>query len=89
MSTSTLRLAVGPNPAAGHARATVSLDAPAAVRVEVVDLQGRTVRVLADGTLPAGDTALPFDTAGLAAGLYLVRLRTPRDARTVSLTVVR
>ena len=84
-----LRLSVGPNPTAGHARVAVSLDGPAAVRVEVVDLQGRTVRVLADGTLPAGDTALPLDTAGLAAGLYLVRLRTPRDARTVSLTVVR
>lgn len=84
-----LRLSVSPNPAHSRARVSVSLDAADTAVVELVDLQGRTVRVLADQPLPAGESAIDVDTAGLAAGLYLVRLRTPRAARTVSLTVVR
>ncbi|WP_412069387.1 DUF1501 domain-containing protein [Rubrivirga sp. IMCC43871] len=84
-----LRLAVSPNPVMGTANVDVRLDAPAQATVEVVDLAGRTVRVLRDAPLAAGEHAMPFDTAGLAAGLYLVRLRTPRAARTVSVTVVR
>ncbi|WP_420455910.1 DUF1501 domain-containing protein [Rubrivirga sp.] len=84
-----LRLSVAPNPVAGRARIAVTLDAPALATVEVADVGGRTVRVLHDRALAAGDHAIAFDSAGLAAGLYLVRLRTPGASRTVTVTVVR
>ncbi|MEM0961034.1 MAG: DUF1501 domain-containing protein [Bacteroidota bacterium] len=84
-----LRLAVAPNPIASRGRVTVSLDAPTPATVEVLDLQGRVVRLLADGALPAGDTALPFEAADLASGVYLVRVRTARTAHTATVTVVR
>ncbi|MGB3542934.1 DUF1501 domain-containing protein [Rubrivirga sp.] len=84
-----LRLSVAPNPVVSRARVEVALDEPALVTLEVVDLQGRTVRVLADRALPAGVADVDLEVDGLAAGLYLVRLRTPRASRTVTITVVR
>ena len=85
-----LRLgAPAPNPAVGRAVVPFALAAPGPVTAELVDVQGRVVRVLLDAERPAGEGALAVDTRGLAAGLYLVRLRTPRAARTVPLTVAR
>ena len=85
-----LRLgAPAPNPVARRAHIPFHLPAPAHVRAEVVDVRGRVVRVLADEDRPAGSGELALDASGLAAGVYLVRLRTPSDARTVTLTVVR
>ncbi len=84
-----LRLSVAPNPVVSRARVEVTLDEPALATLEVVDLQGRVVRVLTDRAVPAGVLEVDLDTAGLATGLYLVRLRTPRASRTVTITVVR
>jgi len=70
-----LRLAVpAPNPAAGAA--TVRFEVPAAgpVRLTLLDAVGRVVAVLADGARAAGAHTVRVDTAGLAAGLYVVRL---------------
>jgi hypothetical protein len=52
------------------------------VRLEVFDPMGRRVRVLSDGSLPAGETRVIWDgrDAGgrpVAAGVYLYRLETP------------
>jgi len=78
-----------PNPVVGRAAVPFTLDAAGPVVAELVDLQGRTVRVLLDAERPAGAGTLAVDARGLAAGLYLVRLRTSRTSRTVPLTVVR
>lgn len=45
------------------------------VRLEVFDLTGRRVALLADGYRPAGAHATRFDATGLASGVYLYRLR--------------
>lgn len=70
---STLALGVAPNPVAG--RATVNLEATRAadVRVEVLDVLGRTVRVLHDGPVPAGASTVGLEASGLAPGPYVVR----------------
>jgi len=51
------------------------------VRLAVVDVSGRVVTTLVDGTQPAGTYQVAWDgTDGsrrLAAGLYLVRLTAP------------
>ena len=66
-------VAVYPNPTAGGATVLVSLSAPADLQVEVLDALGRRVATLADGAYPSGTHPLAFDTAGLPAGVYVVR----------------
>ncbi len=75
-----LSFTIAPNPAAGP----VQLVAPRAGRVDVLDTQGRTVRTL---DVAAGAATLP--TAGLAPGLYLVRLTAGADVVTRTLVVSR
>jgi SprB-like repeat protein len=68
-----------PNPSAGPVRLRYALPATTAVRVSVLDLQGREVAVLADGTRPAGWGWATWDGAtrdGRApGGVYFIRLK--------------
>ena len=78
------------NPARGTVRAALSLDAPGAARVAVVDAQGRTVAVLIDGALAAGETALAWTpAAGVPAGTYWLVARTAAGTESVAVTLVR
>ena len=82
-------LSAYPNPTA--ARATVAFDLAdvSDVTVDVVDLLGRRVALLADGPQAAGPVRLAVDTAGLTPGLYVVRVRTATGVAATRLTVVR
>lgn len=84
---------VSPNPSNSRARIELSVpgssrrDAPVPVEVRLVDLQGRTVRVLFSGTLVRGVTPVTWDGRGeagqqLGAGIYFVRLSTPMGSST-------
>lgn len=64
-----------PNPFNPATNIAFTLREPADTRVEVFDLQGRLVTVLADGFLQGGRHVLRFDAAGLASGLYIYRVR--------------
>jgi hypothetical protein len=76
----TLLLAdVHPNPMQASASVAFSLSHAGAVSLSVHDLQGRRVRTLAKGTLPAGEHRLAWDGraddgAAATAGVYFVRL---------------
>ncbi len=63
--------------------------ASGSLRLTVHDVLGREVAVLAEGVRSAGRHALRFDTEGLAAGVYLLRLTSPDGAVTGRFTVVR
>ena len=76
-----------PNPVRSTARIAFSLARPAPVTLEVVDVLGRTVAVLAEGPHAAGVHGVTFDASGLTSGVYVCRLRTPDGA--VSRTLVR
>ncbi|MEM1054504.1 MAG: T9SS type A sorting domain-containing protein [Bacteroidota bacterium] len=78
-----------PNPTRGRAEFDLTLDQAMDVSVQVMDLMGRTVATVADGTLAAGQTTLGFDTADLAAGVYVVRIQAGGEVATRRLTVVR
>ncbi len=84
-----LRLTVGPNPA--RASATVSYAVPegSPVRLDVFDVLGRSVAVLADERQAAGVHTAQVPLAGLPAGVYLVRLQAGPHTETQRLTVVR
>jgi hypothetical protein len=85
-----------PQPNPSRSGTAIGFDLPAAttVSVRVVDLQGRTLRTLADGAaFPAGRATLTWDgrdSAGrlIGAGVYFVQLRTAdgtEDARKLEL----
>jgi hypothetical protein len=68
-----------PNPVCGFARFTFALPRAGAVRLEILDVQGRRVRTLADAVLPANRYVRGWDLrddAGNATrpGVYFVRL---------------
>jgi hypothetical protein len=63
-------LAITPNPLRGAGRIHFELAQGAAVRVTLVDLQGRERARLADGHHPAGPMEVAFETGDLESGLY-------------------
>ncbi len=84
---------IWPNPSDGRARIELSVpgssrrDAPLQAEARLIDLQGRTVRVLFSGPLARGVTPVAWDGrdgAGrqLRAGIYFLRLTTPLGAST-------
>ena len=78
-----------PNPASARATVAFSLTEATDVAVTVVDLLGRTVATLADGARAAGPVRLDVPTAGLAPGLYVVRVQTDAGIASTRLSVVR
>lgn len=78
-----------PNPTRGRAEFGLSLERSMAVNAQVVDLMGRTVAVLAEGTFAAGETTLGLDTSALASGVYVVRIQAGNEVVTRRMTVVR
>ena len=66
-------VSVFPNPTAGGATVQVSLAQAQELRVEAFDTLGRRVATLADGLYAPGTHSLAFNTAGLPAGVYVVR----------------
>jgi hypothetical protein len=78
-----------PNPF--NARTCITFDLPATLlaRVEVADVLGRTVALLADGVLPPGAHAVWFDGGNLASGLYLCRLQAGAFSQTQKMMLVK
>jgi len=67
-----------PNPFNPTTMISYDLAEAGEIRVDVFDLNGRLVRVLADGYQLAGSYALTFDGADLSAGTYFVRMNSSR-----------
>ncbi len=79
----------GPNPVRGQTALSLSLVAPEAVTVSVVDLLGRNVQTLHEGPLPADRHTLDVDASRLAPGVYVVRAQGETFSATQRLTVIR
>jgi hypothetical protein len=73
---SVLLRSIDPNPARGQAIATLHTAVESRVRVDLIDIHGRTLRAAFGAVLPAGDHAVPIPTEGLSAGLYFCRVMT-------------
>jgi len=90
-----LRLDSGsPNPFTDRTRIRFSLPAEGIGRLSVLDVSGRVVRVLVDGSLPAGESVLRWDgrdTSGerVASGVYFLRLEAGDEVRTTKTTLLR
>ena len=84
----TAALRVFPNPARGRATAVFTLGAPQTVRATLVDVSGREVALVYAGALPYGEVRLGVPLAGLAPGVYVLRVEGPsvRTARAFVVT---
>jgi hypothetical protein len=84
---------VAPNPSHGSSRIAYALPTEANVSLKVLDLQGRVVATLADGTMSAGRHVVVWDgvTGGhtSSSGMYFVRLEANGRRFTRSLVLVR
>ena len=78
-----------PNPTRGRSVLRYALPERADVRVEVLDVLGRQVAVLAEGDRPAGWHSVTFDGSGLPSGVYVVRLQAGGRAVAQRLTLAR
>ena len=78
-----------PNPSASGTTLRYQLGETAEVALSVVDLLGRRVAALPQGTRSAGEHTATLDVSRLAAGVYVVLLEAGGTRRTRLLTVVR
>ncbi|MEZ5065311.1 MAG: YCF48-related protein [bacterium] len=91
---SILSLSASPNPAPRSMTIQFRLPQPGRARVEVFDVQGRAVRVVAERVFPSGANGVTWDgrnEAGerVASGRYFVRIASPSGDDTVPVVVLR
>ncbi|WP_224994424.1 Ig-like domain-containing protein [Cesiribacter sp. SM1] len=81
-------LAVYPNPAGGEAHIKLQLAQGAEYRLAIHDVRGVLVKTIASGTaLQEGEHTYAFSAAGLAKGVYIIRLATETEVTTVRLVI--
>lgn len=90
----TLSLRASPEPARGPVRFAIGAPRPGAQRLEIHDLMGRRVRLVASGWQPAGTRSVTWDGrdeagAALPAGVYLATLHAGDGVVRTRLTLLR
>ena len=70
---------VVPNPVTESADIVFNLAQNTRVEVKLMDLQGRTIQVLANGAL-AGSQRIALDASQMSAGMYILQLSTPEGS---------
>ena len=93
-SSPTLAAKVAPNPLNPEATLTVWTVSPGSLRVTVYDLSGRLVRVLAEGTVEAGEHEIRIDGRGndgapLPTGVYFYRVESEDRETTGRFTILK
>lgn len=78
-----------PNPAVDLVTLHVSAVVSAAAQIAIYDPLGRRVRQLHTGPLEVGTHSVLLDLAGLASGIYVVRVDTPLGTASRQITVAR
>ncbi|MDB4286213.1 T9SS type A sorting domain-containing protein [bacterium] len=81
---------ISPNPAKDKFNASISLEKPAAVSIQVIDLSGKVLRTIGNGRqLSAGEHSLDISTDGLGNGIYFVRIIQDKQTVTRKLVILR
>lgn len=76
-----------PNPASGTTNLSFSLGAKSRVSLRILNAVGQQVASVVEDEITAGEYLIPFSTANLAAGAYLVVLQTDAGSDAVPMTV--
>ncbi|MBL7964218.1 MAG: T9SS type A sorting domain-containing protein [Flavobacteriales bacterium] len=74
---------VRPNPATDQAELWLVMERAEATRIELFDALGRSLKVLHDGLLTAGEQRVQLPVAPLESGVYLVRIQQAGGDRVV------
>jgi hypothetical protein len=82
-------LSFSPSPARLATELRFTLQEPARVRFQMLDVQGRIVWASPERSFEAGDHALPCPLHGLAPGLYFMRAERGPETASTRLVVVR
>ena len=86
----TLRLyAPYPNPSKERATVHFAVPTKTAATLSIYDLTGRRVALLPQGEIPRGEHHRVLHTAGLASGLYVLRLQTEDRSASQKMSIVR
>jgi len=80
---SELSLSAAPNPSPGGTLVSFRLPTAGRARLTVLDVAGREIARVIDGTFPAGERSVRLADAGWPAGVYLYRLETGGATRVV------
>ena len=76
-----------PNPFSGSTLIQLSIDLPAYLKLELCDLSGRKIKLIAEDNFDAGNHEIVLDRIGLSAGVYLLKLITSDHLITQKLVV--
>lgn len=82
-----LNLIVSPNPTRSNLEFSFDLSKSQKVRVEIIDMQGRVIRVLEDATLGKGGYNYRALVETLPSGLYVLKLQTDEGTETKKIIV--
>lgn len=80
-------LTVVPNPLQASGLVSFSLSAPTTVKMEIINLMGKTVMTKTMQALSAGPHTLPLNVESLPAGVYMVQLTSDQGPSTVRMVV--
>jgi len=78
-----------PNPASGTATVAFELDVVGPATLRLFDVTGRQVATLAEGEYTAESHTAELNVAGLAPGVYILRLEAAGEVATARMAVVR
>jgi hypothetical protein len=78
-----------PNPFNPATNIRYRLSEESRVSVEVFDISGRSVGVLADGVQDPGAYTVPFDATHLSSGIYLVRFMAGSTIQIQKITLIK
>lgn len=65
-----------PNPFSGSTLIQFSINAPASLKIELWDLNGRKIKLIAEGNFEKGNHEMVLDNTDLSTGVYLLKLIT-------------
>jgi hypothetical protein len=78
---------ISPNPVKDQTSISFTLDKAAHVSLSLLDLSGKQLRTLFDGSLQQGDHSMQFSFSNLNSGIYTVRKTTETGTENIKLVV--
>jgi alpha-amylase len=89
LTQTSVSLSVYPDPSPGASQVVFELPAASRIELSILDMAGRRIRKLADGSMPAGRQAVPLHGEGLRAGAYIIRLNTSAGVEIKKIVIAR
>jgi hypothetical protein len=78
-----------PNPFNARTTIRFSLSEQSAIKLEIFDIAGRLVQVLADGEYPAGENSVVWDAGKRPSGVYFARLTEAAGSAAMKLVLMK